>query len=70
MPPCRSWLEVRSASTGSPDEPLSATTPEETARPRMEPGQSASIDGFMRDYVDHLKHHVRQIDALGSGEAR
>jgi len=26
--------------------------------------QPASLDYFMRDYVDHLQHHLRQIDAL------
>jgi hypothetical protein len=30
--------------------------------PAQEP---ATLDYFMRDYVGHLKHHVRQI--LGSG---
>jgi DinB family protein len=29
--------------------------------PRTEP---ASLDYFMRDYVDHLQHHVRQVEAL------
>ena len=31
------------------------------AVPRTEP---ISLDYFMRDYVDHLQHHVRQIEAL------
>lgn len=32
--------------------------------------QPATLDYFMRDYVDHLKHHLRQIEALGlSGSA-
>ena len=26
--------------------------------------QPATLDTFMRDYVDHLHHHLRQIDAL------
>ena len=26
--------------------------------------QPVTLDYFMRDYVEHLKHHVRQIDAL------
>ncbi len=26
--------------------------------------QPASLDYFMRDYVAHLQHHVRQIDAM------
>lgn len=29
-----------------------------------------SLDEFMRDYVDHLQHHLRQIDALGLGGQR
>jgi hypothetical protein len=28
------------------------------------PGEPATLDYFMRDYVDHLHHHVRQIEAL------
>jgi hypothetical protein len=31
-----------------------------------QPGQPATLDYFMRDYVDHLKHHLRQ--ALGGLE--
>ncbi len=27
--------------------------------------QPATLDYFMRDYVGHLHHHLRQIDALG-----
>lgn len=27
--------------------------------------QPASLDYFMRDYVGHLQHHLRQIDAMG-----
>jgi len=27
-------------------------------------GEPATLDYFMRDYVDHLHHHVRQIEAL------
>jgi hypothetical protein len=29
-----------------------------------QPGQPATLEYFMRDYVDHLKHHLRQ--ALGA----
>ncbi|MEW6320471.1 MAG: DinB family protein [Acidobacteriota bacterium] len=29
------------------------------------PGEAATLDYFMRDYVGHLQHHLRQIDALG-----
>lgn len=43
---------------------------DELAWQRVACGQPTSLDDFMRDYVDHLKHHVRQIDALGFGEAR
>lgn len=28
----------------------------------VEPGDPTSLDYFMRDYVGHLKHHLRQID--------
>jgi hypothetical protein len=35
---------------------------------RVEPEQPATLDSFMRDYVDHLHHHLRQIDALGFGD--
>jgi hypothetical protein len=31
-------------------------------RPRL-------ADEFMRDYVDHLEHHLRQIEALGPRES-
>src|SRR5438067_304862 len=31
-------------------------------------GEPATLDYFMRDYVDHLAHHVRQI--LGDGSER
>lgn len=27
-------------------------------------GQPATLDGFMRDYVGHLHHHLAQIDAI------
>jgi hypothetical protein len=27
-------------------------------------GQPATLDYFMRDYVGHLQHHLRQIDAM------
>ena len=27
-------------------------------------GEPATLDYFMRDYVDHLHHHLRQIEAL------
>ena len=27
------------------------------------PGQPASLEYFMRDYVEHLKHHLRQLPA-------
>ena len=32
--------------------------------------QPASLDDMMRDYVGHLLHHLRQIDALGLPGAR
>lgn len=28
-------------------------------------GSPVTLDFFMRDYVDHLHHHLRQIEALG-----
>lgn len=28
------------------------------------PNAPASLDEFMRDYVGHLRHHVRQVEAL------
>jgi hypothetical protein len=28
------------------------------------PGEPASLEYFMRDYVGHLQHHLRQIDAM------
>jgi hypothetical protein len=31
--------------------------------------QPASLDYFMRDYVGHLKHHLRQIDEMRLGES-
>jgi hypothetical protein len=31
--------------------------------------QPATLDYFMRDYVDHLQHHLRQIDSLRLPEA-
>ena len=30
----------------------------------VSPDESATLDYFMRDYVEHLQHHVRQIEAL------
>lgn len=27
-------------------------------------GQPATLDWFMEDYVEHLKHHLKQVDAL------
>jgi DinB superfamily len=30
----------------------------------VSPGQPTSLDYFMRDYVGHLQHHLRQIDAM------
>jgi hypothetical protein len=30
----------------------------------MPAGEDATLDWFMEDYVEHLKHHLRQIDAL------
>jgi len=34
------------------------------AVPQSEP---ATLEYFMRDYVDHLKHHIAQIPGAGSG---
>lgn len=31
---------------------------------KLPPDQPATLDYFMRDYVGHLKHHLRQIAAL------
>jgi hypothetical protein len=30
----------------------------------MPAGTSATLDWFMEDYVEHLEHHLKQIDAL------
>ena len=30
------------------------------------PFEPVTLDDFMRDYVGHLEHHVRQIEALGT----
>jgi hypothetical protein len=30
----------------------------------MPVGAPATLDWFMEDYVEHLKHHLRQVDAL------
>jgi hypothetical protein len=36
----------------------------ELAWQAVPPDQPTSLDYFMRDYVAHLRHHVRQIEAL------
>ena len=35
----------------------------------MPPDQAATLDDFMRDYVAHLQHHLRQLDGLRLPEA-
>jgi len=30
----------------------------------MKAGNPATLDWFMEDYVEHFKHHLKQIDAL------
>jgi hypothetical protein len=30
----------------------------------IQPGAQASLDWFMADYVEHLKHHLRQVSGL------
>ncbi len=37
---------------------------DEVAWQSVPSGQPTSLDYFMRDYVAHLQHHVRQIDAM------
>jgi len=39
----------------------------EIAWQTLPPGVPATLDYFMRDYVAHLHHHLRQIDALIGG---
>lgn len=35
---------------------------EEVGFRELTEGEAATLDWFMRDYVEHLKHHLRQID--------
>ena len=38
---------------------------DEVAWTRLPEGGPATLDYFMQDYVRHLQHHLRQIEALG-----
>jgi hypothetical protein len=37
---------------------------------KVSPDQATTLDFFMRDYVDHLRHHLRQIEGLVGQPAR